>query len=106
MSRQLPTLKPREVIRALERAGLRLRRAKGSHHYFQHPGRPELLVCVPVHPGALKRPDLRAILRQDDLTVEKGRRCLVSLDYPLGAGDTFSRARRAEKGAHLLQEGL
>jgi predicted RNA binding protein YcfA (HicA-like mRNA interferase family) len=106
MSRQLPTLKPREVIRALERAGLRLRRAKGSHHYFQHPGRPELLVCVPVHPGALKRPDLRAILRQDDLTVEKGRRCLVSLDYPLGAGDTFPGRAGPRRGPTFYKKGF
>ena len=70
MSRQLPTLKPREVIGALERAGFRLVRAKGSHHYFGHPDRPELLVCIPVHPGDLKRPVLRAILRQAGLTVD------------------------------------
>ena len=66
MTRQLPTLRPREVIRALERAGFRLLRVKGSHHYFHHPNRPELLVCVPVHPGDLKR----SILRQADLTVD------------------------------------
>ena len=30
MSRQLPTLKPRQVIRALERAGFLLLRAKGT----------------------------------------------------------------------------
>jgi predicted RNA binding protein YcfA (HicA-like mRNA interferase family) len=68
MSRRLPSLKPREVIRALERAGFRRLRVKGSHHYFDHPNRPELLVCVPVRPGDLKRPVLRAILRQADLT--------------------------------------
>jgi len=70
MSRQLPTLKPREVIRALERAGFRRLHVKGSHHYFHYPDRPELLVCVPVHPGDLKRPVLRSILRQADLSVD------------------------------------
>ena len=70
MRRQLPTLKPREVIRALERAGFLLLRVRGSHHYFQHPDRPELLVCVPVHPSDLKRSVLRSILRQADLTVD------------------------------------
>jgi predicted RNA binding protein YcfA (HicA-like mRNA interferase family) len=70
MSRRLPALKPREVIRALERAGFRPLRVKGSHRYFDHPDRPELLVCVPVHPGDLKRPVLRAILRQADLTAD------------------------------------
>jgi predicted RNA binding protein YcfA (HicA-like mRNA interferase family) len=42
MSRQLPVLRPRAVIRALERAGFVLLRVKGSHHYFEHPDRPEL----------------------------------------------------------------
>ena len=70
MSRQLPTLRPRQVIRVLERAGFELLRVKGSHHYFHHPGQPELLVCVPVHPGDLKRPVLRSILRQASLTVD------------------------------------
>jgi predicted RNA binding protein YcfA (HicA-like mRNA interferase family) len=69
MSRPLPALRSRQVIRALERAGFLLIRIRGSHHYFEHPERPELLVCVPVHPGDLKRPVLRSILRQADLTV-------------------------------------
>ena len=70
MSRQLPTLRPRQAIRALERAGFLLLRVRGSHHYFQQPDRPDLLVCVPVHPGDLKRSVLRSILRQADLTVD------------------------------------
>jgi predicted RNA binding protein YcfA (HicA-like mRNA interferase family) len=71
MSRQLPVLRPRAVIRALERAGFVLLRVKGSHHYFEHPDRPELLVCVPHHPGDIKRPVMRSILRQADLTVQE-----------------------------------
>ena len=71
MSRQLPSLRPRQAIRALERAGFLLLRVKGSHHYFHHPNRPELLVCIPVHPGDLKRPVLRSILRQADLAIEE-----------------------------------
>jgi predicted RNA binding protein YcfA (HicA-like mRNA interferase family) len=70
MTRPLPTLRPRQVIRALERAGFELLRVKGSHHYFHHSGQPELLVCVPVHPGDLKRPVLHSILRQANLTVD------------------------------------
>jgi predicted RNA binding protein YcfA (HicA-like mRNA interferase family) len=70
MSRRLPTLKPRQVIRVLERAGFVLDRASGGHRYFVHPARPELLVCVPVHPGDLKRPVVHSILRQADLTVD------------------------------------
>jgi predicted RNA binding protein YcfA (HicA-like mRNA interferase family) len=43
---------------------------KGSHHYFHHPTCPELLVCVPVHRGDVKRAVLRSILRQADLTID------------------------------------
>lgn len=71
MSRQLPTLRPRQVIRALGRKGFVLLRVKGSHHYFEHPDSPERLVCVPVHPGDVKRPVLRSILRQAELTVDE-----------------------------------
>jgi len=46
----LPMLKPRELIRALERIGFRLlRKSKGSHCQFEHPdGR---RTTVPVHKG-------------------------------------------------------
>jgi predicted RNA binding protein YcfA (HicA-like mRNA interferase family) len=71
MSRQLPVLRPRAVIRALERAGFVLLRVKSSHHYFEHPDRPDLLVCVPHHPGDIKRAVMRSILRQADLTVQE-----------------------------------
>ena len=37
MSPRLPTLKAREVMRALEKAGFVLIRSKGSHRVFQHP---------------------------------------------------------------------
>jgi predicted RNA binding protein YcfA (HicA-like mRNA interferase family) len=36
---ELPVLKPRELIRALERMGFRLLgKSKGSHWQFEHPG--------------------------------------------------------------------
>ena len=46
----LPILKPRELIRALERMGFRLlRKSKGAHRQFGHPdGR---RTTVPVHKG-------------------------------------------------------
>jgi predicted RNA binding protein YcfA (HicA-like mRNA interferase family) len=51
MSRQLPTLKPREVIRALERAGFRLLRVKGSHHYFHHPSASPFTLAISNDPS-------------------------------------------------------
>jgi predicted RNA binding protein YcfA (HicA-like mRNA interferase family) len=47
-STDLPVLKPREVIRALERMGFRLlRKSKGAHWQFEHPD--GLRTTVPVH---------------------------------------------------------
>jgi predicted RNA binding protein YcfA (HicA-like mRNA interferase family) len=76
MPAQLPTLRPRQVMRALERAGFVLNRVRGSHHYYEHPDRPELLVCVPNHPRDLKPPVLRSIIRQAGLTPEEFLRLL------------------------------
>jgi predicted RNA binding protein YcfA (HicA-like mRNA interferase family) len=71
MSPRLPTLRPREVIRALERAGFFLHHSTGSHHYFKHPDKPTVLVTVAVHPGDLKRGTLAAIIKQAGFTVEE-----------------------------------
>ncbi len=46
----LPALKPRELIRALERMGFRLLpKSKGSHWQFEHPDGWE--TTIPVHKG-------------------------------------------------------
>ena len=64
---QLPILKSREVIAALERAGFVVVRQKGSHVRLQHEdGR---VVTVPVHPGQdIGRGLLRKILRDAELS--------------------------------------
>ncbi|MEA3351154.1 MAG: type II toxin-antitoxin system HicA family toxin [Chloroflexota bacterium] len=69
MSR-LPMLRAREVIRALERAGFRVVRQKGSHARLRHEdGR---VVTVPVHPGQdIGRGLLRKILRDVDLSPDE-----------------------------------
>ncbi len=71
MSDRLPALRPREVIRALERAGFFLHHTTGSHHYFKHPDRLRLLVTVPVHHRDLKRGTLASIIKQAGLTTEE-----------------------------------
>jgi predicted RNA binding protein YcfA (HicA-like mRNA interferase family) len=79
MTPRLPALRPREVIRALERAGFSLHHVTGSHHYFRHPGRPELRVTVPVHAADLKRGTLAAVIKQAGLTAEEFLDLLRSL---------------------------
>jgi predicted RNA binding protein YcfA (HicA-like mRNA interferase family) len=66
----LLVLTPRQLIRALQRAGFVLHHVRGSHHYFRHPDKPGVLVTVPYHNRDLKRGTLRAIMRQAGLTAD------------------------------------
>lgn len=65
---KLPVLKPRQVIAALEKAGYRQVRQKGSHVQLK---RGNLLVTVPNHPGDLNPNVLKSILRQAQLSLEE-----------------------------------
>jgi predicted RNA binding protein YcfA (HicA-like mRNA interferase family) len=61
----LRPIRPREVVRRLERAGFRLARQRGSHARYLHPdGRG---VTVPMYPGDVPLPVLRSILAQAGL---------------------------------------
>lgn len=71
MTGRLPTLTPRKLIRALERGGFVLVRVSGSHHLYEHPDRPDRIVPVPLHARDLKRPLLKAIIKQAGLTEER-----------------------------------
>ena len=71
MSR-LPILKPRKVIRALERAGFVVHHQSGSHAQLRHAHKPHLHVTVPRHDRFdLPRSVLRSILRQAELSEEE-----------------------------------
>ncbi len=65
---KLPVLKPREIISALEKAGFRQVRQKGSHVQFK---RGNLLVTVPSHKGDLNPQVLKSVLRQAQMNVEE-----------------------------------
>lgn len=72
MSSALPILKPREVLRALQRAGFVTRHQTGSHVQPRHPEKSHLRVTVPRHDRFdLPRPVLRSILRQAEIEVEE-----------------------------------
>ncbi len=72
----LPAVKPRELIRAIERVVFRLvRKSKGRHWQFEHPdGR---RTTIPVHRGRDIGPGLlRKILRDIELDAEELQRWL------------------------------
>jgi len=65
---KLPVVKPKEVIKALEKIGFVIVRTKGSHVQLK---KGNLLVTVPVHGRDLKKEVLKSISRQAKLTVDE-----------------------------------
>ncbi|HEY2282533.1 MAG TPA: type II toxin-antitoxin system HicA family toxin [Solirubrobacteraceae bacterium] len=43
MSDKIPAIKPKRLIRALERAGWQLDRVRGSHYIMAHPDRDQMV---------------------------------------------------------------
>jgi predicted RNA binding protein YcfA (HicA-like mRNA interferase family) len=75
VSARLPAVRPRQLVRVLERKGWTLARTRGSHLVFAHPETPKL-VTVPNHPGDLKRPLLAGILKDAGISREEFVRLL------------------------------
>ena len=65
---KLPFLKPRQVVRALERAGFTLRKSKSSHRTYV---KDSLRVTVPYHSTDIKPGTLRSIIEQAGMTIEE-----------------------------------
>ncbi|MCC6958830.1 MAG: type II toxin-antitoxin system HicA family toxin [Dehalococcoidia bacterium] len=66
----LPSLRSRQVVTALERGGFSVARQSGSHvMLFNH--RTRRTTVVPVHARDLPMRTLRAIIKQSGLTVDE-----------------------------------
>jgi len=75
MSQRLPALKPKEVLRALKRAGFFIHHSKRSHYFLKHADKPQLRVTLPYHNTDLKRRTLQSIIEQSGLSVEEFMSC-------------------------------
>ena len=71
MTKRLPALKPREVLRALKRAGFFVHHVTGSHYHLKHPINPHLRVTLIYHDKDLKRKTLESIITQAGFTIEE-----------------------------------
>ena len=71
MKRGLPVIRPKQVLRALERGGWFVRGVSGSHYILKHSDKPTLRVTVPYHNRDLKRGTLQSIVRQAGLMNEE-----------------------------------
>ena len=67
---RLSSVRPRQWVRALGRAGFEKHHQKGSFLYLWHPER-RRMTSVPMHLGDVPRGTLRAILRQVELSVDE-----------------------------------
>ncbi|HEY4504438.1 MAG TPA: type II toxin-antitoxin system HicA family toxin [Candidatus Paceibacterota bacterium] len=70
---KLPRLKPKEAMRALERAGFVLERTKGSHSIFI---KGKHRVTVAFHNKDMRHKTVRSMIEQTGLTVEEFRKLL------------------------------
>ena len=68
MTRKLPVVKPKMVIRALRRSGFLVHHTTGSHYFLK---KDKLRVSVPYHNKDLKPGTLASIIAQTGLTVEE-----------------------------------
>jgi predicted RNA binding protein YcfA (HicA-like mRNA interferase family) len=75
MSERLPSVSAKDVVRVLQRVGFVFERQKGSHATLRNPDSRRTVV-VPMHPGDLKRPLLKAILQQANLSEDEFRSIL------------------------------
>jgi predicted RNA binding protein YcfA (HicA-like mRNA interferase family) len=68
---RLPVVTPRQLLRALERAGFFVHRTSGSHYLLRHRTDPKRAATVPYHAADIKPGTLRSILKQAGLTLEE-----------------------------------
>ena len=71
MSRRLPALTPKDVLRALERAGFEVHHVTGRHYILKHPDKSGLRVTLPWHNKDLKRGTLRSVIEQAGYTTDE-----------------------------------
>jgi len=65
---KLPSLRPKEVAKILEKVGFLFIRQKGSHRIYV---RDNVGITIPIHNKDLKKGTLRHIIKQSGLTTEE-----------------------------------
>jgi predicted RNA binding protein YcfA (HicA-like mRNA interferase family) len=66
----------RDVDRALQRGGFAVVHQKGSHRYYASPKTGKVVTSLPMHPGDVKRPLLKKIIRDAGLNEDEFRELL------------------------------
>ncbi len=64
-----PVVRPKDLVKALQKIGFSKIRQTGSHVYLRHSD--DRLTSVSIHPGTIPPGTMRAILEQIHLTTEE-----------------------------------
>jgi predicted RNA binding protein YcfA (HicA-like mRNA interferase family) len=67
----LPALRPKDVLRALKRAGFFVHHSTGSHYILKHPDRPNQRITLAYHQRDLKRKTLLSIVEQAGFSIDE-----------------------------------
>ena len=70
MSSKLPIIKPKVLVKALQRGGFIIDYQTGSHIYMKHLDNPAQISTIPYHNRDLAKGTLKSILRQLDMKSE------------------------------------
>jgi predicted RNA binding protein YcfA (HicA-like mRNA interferase family) len=71
MSKFLLTVKLKEAIKALQKAGFYIHHQTGSHIVMKHPANHRVRPVIPIHNKDLKKGTLRSIVNQASLSIEE-----------------------------------
>ena len=71
MTARLPLLKPKQILKALQRAVFFTHHTTGSHYILKHSVQLELRITVPYHEKDISRGILKSIIKQARLTPEQ-----------------------------------
>jgi len=72
LSRKLPRITGKDLVKALQRADFRIVRIKGSHYHLYHDEKKEVLVTIPVHSGKILAPKtLKCILKAAGISLDE-----------------------------------
>jgi len=72
MSKKLPALKPKTIVKALLRAGFFIHNQKGSHVHLRHPIKTHLRITIPYHQNFdIPLSIIDSIIKQAEMSTEE-----------------------------------
>jgi len=67
---KLPSIKPQQLVKVIERKGCIFKRQTGSHRIFYYQEKNRIII-VPIHTKDIKKGLLNSIIKELDLSIEE-----------------------------------